>query len=135
MIGLKKSHSIDAFVEILAALVLFLVGQIMIGTMLVGLFPDVRVSKEGVGYKYLLFLGQIYWNEISEVYEVTRPRLFKGCIALIISREGYSRLCTKGLYHQTLHARFIGAGLPILLISPGLENRDEILNTIKSKIT
>lgn len=104
------------------------------GPILVSMYPDIRLTPQGIQYRYLrLFGGTIHWEEVDNL---TKTRRFARYDALIIDRPGFNLFTTKGLWLNTYHGLIFGIFIePVLLLSDGLENRQHILREIRSRST
>jgi hypothetical protein len=118
--------------EILANTFIFLMLPGYPGLRLASRYPEIRMSSKGVNFRYLRFItGVILWKEIDTVIKLDRPKSFKDYYAVVIDREGVIYpFVTKGLFIQSMYAPLFRTNAPVLLISPGLLDKDEI-NKIK----
>lgn len=123
-------EEIQIWISLVVSMVVFLIPSIF-GLWLISLFPDFRIVDGGVKYKYLeIFKGFITWDEIEEINEINSNWIFRGSIALVISRKGYSFFRRKGLFLQSTHGMLVNSEYPILLLSRGLKTRQEIIDQI-----
>jgi hypothetical protein len=101
---------------------------ILFGMFLLTMFPRIKIIDTGISYKYLYFFNKtIAWKEISSIIELKFP---KGYSALILSRNGFFLL--NGLFLNWLYGVLFRLYKPILLISGGLEDKDEFIGQIKN---
>jgi hypothetical protein len=92
------------------------------------MFPDIRLVKSGLKYRfYGLISGLIRWNEIERL--VNLPG---GHVAVVIARKGIPLL--NGLFVNKLYGRVFRYDYPILIMSPSLEGREEIIRLIREMI-
>jgi len=93
------------------------------GFLLISVFPEVRLSQEGLRYRVLLFYGMVRWNEFYNLVEMKN-----GVILLSVNRKGLF------FFNGLLVQRFIGYILrheyPVILLAPGLEQRERMLEEI-----
>lgn len=117
-------------VDILANVItmLFMLSPLwFIGAFLVSLFPEIRLVENGVKYRVLVFTGILKWREIDHVI-----RLRNDYVAVTINRKGLYFL--NGLYFNRLQGIFIRHEQPVLLLAPGLEDREALLQEIVGRI-
>jgi hypothetical protein len=97
-----------------------------------GMFPMVRITRQGVKYRYLgLFGGLIRFDEIEEIADLKRPPDYK---VIIISRKGFYLF--KGLWMSRMYGlAFTGQNISVLVLSPGICGRDEFLDEIQQNIS
>jgi len=97
---------------------------LIIGTFLVSAFPKIRITNEGIEIcTYLIFRSRFKWNEIAGVV-----KLPKGYKAITISRPGFPLI--NGLYSSKIYGDIVKSNLPVILISPRLENINLLLQEI-----
>lgn len=97
------------------------------GRFILGLFPSVQNLPTGIRIdKGLGFAKTILWDEIENIIERKNET-----IVLIINSKGLSAF--NGLYFNEIYGRFLNIDKPIVLFSPSLENREEILQEIINK--
>jgi hypothetical protein len=93
------------------------------GLYLISIFPWIRLSKVGLKYRGLLFNGTVKWAEIDNLVEL------KGRIILLsIAPKRFFLL--KGLLFQRFTGMLLGYEHPVILLSPGLQQREQILKEI-----
>jgi hypothetical protein len=98
---------------------------LLLGSLLVSAFPEIRTSEKGIGYRsYKLFSSIIYWEEIEEVISLS-----SGYKALRIKRKGSPLL--NGLYSNQLYGYVVNVNDPVLLLSPKLGNLQTIMESIQ----
>ncbi len=92
-----------------------------------GMFPSIRLTKGGLKYNFLGFLGgEIKWSEIDDIVDLKWPQKYK---AVIIMRRGF--FLVNGLWLRTMYGViFMGLPEPLLIISPKIRERDLILDEI-----
>jgi hypothetical protein len=120
------------FVPIAGAIILFYF--IFINPLLLvlgGLFPAIRITKQGLKYRYLLSNGGlIKWNEIEEVIDLKRPQKYK---AVLFSQRGLSIF--NELWACSIHGLlFLGVSEPLIIISPLTEDREQLLEEISKNL-
>jgi len=99
------------------------------GLLLASIFPVIEIRRDGLNFCYWTFFNcKVKWQEIDSLIYYQN-----GYIILRIDKRGLSIF--NGLYFNSLQARFIRSQLPILVFSPGLENRNEIIKEILGKGT
>jgi|WetSurMetagenome_2_1015567.scaffolds.fasta_scaffold274221_1 hypothetical protein len=96
------------------------------------IFPAVRASKEGVKYRYLYFFGGlIRYQEIEEIADLKKPSNYK---LIVISRKGF--FIFNGLWMATFLGFLItGQMIPVLVLSPGIEDREKLLDEIQRNLS
>ena len=100
---------------------------VFFGMLLAGIFPAIKIQHDGIKFIYWLVLGSmVKWDEIESL--VYYPN---GYVVLRINKLGLPFF--NGQYFNLLHARVIGSQLPILIFSPGLEKKEEIIGEILKK--
>ena len=113
------------FASIAGALLLVLPFSLP-GLLVAGLFPTIQIGKLGIRYSSLFLGGLVRWDEIQTVAKVKRPT---ECLAVVFSRP-FGIL--NGWWFSIMHGRLAGVGKPVLLISMNWEERDELLQMIRS---
>lgn len=97
---------------------------LIIGSFFVSAFPKIGLGKDGIETcTYLVFRSRIKWSEIDSILELP-----KGYKAITIARPGLSLI--NGLYSKKIFGDIVKSKLPVLLISPYLENLELILEEI-----
>ena len=100
---------------------------VFFGMLLASIFPAIKVQHDGIDFSYGFFFGsKVRWNEIDSL--VYYPN---GYVVLRIDKRGLPIFT--GLYFNKLQAGFIKSQLPILIFSPGLEKRKELIDEILEK--
>jgi len=100
---------------------------VLFSMILASIFPTIEVRKDGINFAFLGFFGaKVKWEEIDSL--VYYPNNY---ILLRIDKRGFPLL--NGLYFNQLQAGPVKSQLPILIFSPGLQNRDEIVSEIIEK--
>jgi hypothetical protein len=100
---------------------------VFFGLLLASIFPNVEIRRDGVNFRYWGFWGSnVKWEEIDSL--VYYPN---GYIILRIDKRGLSIF--NGLYFNDLQGKVLKSQLPILVFSPGLEKREEIVAEILDK--
>jgi hypothetical protein len=119
-------ESLPRLMGALAAFGIFVV----FGFGIIGTFPDVVATNDGIRYRYFgLFGGLILWKEIVGLTQLRFP---KGCVAILIDREGYNRFVNpKGLFFLAAYGQIVKSLYPVLLLSGGLERREQLLDAIR----
>jgi hypothetical protein len=99
--------------------------------LLSAMFPSIRISKNGIRYRYLIFWGGfIKWDEIEEIIDLKWPKNWKG---IVISRKGFSLFNSTWLFNVYGWA-FMRELEPIMLLVAGLEDREQIINEINAHL-
>jgi hypothetical protein len=98
---------------------------LIFGLLFLNVFPDIRLTPDGVKYRVgpIPIYGLIEWSEIESVVQMKYE-----IIRIAIKRKGFfgfNRLFFQGYIGMFLHHEY-----PLLLLSPGLERRDEIVQEI-----
>jgi hypothetical protein len=93
------------------------------GFYLTSIFPRIKLTRGGLKYRSILFYGQLRWNEIDNLFEMKN-----GTILISINPKRF--FLFKGLLFQRLTGVFLGHKYPVLLLAPGLEQRDQIVEEI-----
>ena len=106
---------------------IFLLLIIPLTLMIAGMFPALRVTKEGLKYRFLGFWGGlIHWKEIEEIIDIKWPHNYK---AIVISRKGL--FLFNGLWSHVFYGLlFVGQLVPIILISPSVNAHEELQKEI-----
>lgn len=104
------------------------------GQIITRIFPDVRVAKAGVKYRTYYHSKLIPWSEIEEITKVTSRKLFSNFYVLVINRKGAGMYNWKGLYAQLISGLLVGTDDPVILLSPSIDGREELINMIRKKI-
>lgn len=117
---------IENTISLIIGLVLYWTLPFFFGAFFSGIFPAIRVIEKGISYIYLggLVKRLILWNEVGKLVELPY-----GYIALTINRPGLSLF--NGLYMNSLYGRLISVYLPVIFLSPTLENRLNIIEKCK----
>ncbi|PKN93544.1 MAG: hypothetical protein CVU44_09335 [Chloroflexi bacterium HGW-Chloroflexi-6] len=91
------------------------------------LFPSLKITTEGIHSKYMFGIRKDFfkWDEIQKI--TTRGNY----TFLILHRPGLNLL--NGLHINALHGKMFGIMRPVLILSPYLENRDEITAKIRKE--
>jgi hypothetical protein len=119
-------YMIEKTVQILIGLALYLILPFFFGVFFSGLFPAIRFTKDGLKYMYFggLIKRKIQWNEIDHWVELPW-----GFLALVIDRPGLPLL--NGLFMNAIYGGLLRLGEPVILLSPGIENRNKMLQEIE----
>mgnify|MGYP002067116632 CR=1 FL=1 len=96
------------------------------GMFFISLFPRLRLTENGVRYRFMFFTGTIRWEEIKHISQARN-----GIILISIYRKGF--FLFNGLFFQGLLAWFIGNDFPLLLISSSLVQRNQFMQEILSR--
>jgi hypothetical protein len=100
---------------------------VFFGLLFASVFPNVEVRRDGINFRYWGFFGsKVKWEEIDSL--IYYPN---GYIILRIDKRGLSIF--NGLYFNDLQGKLLKSQLPILVFSPGLEKREEIVAEILDK--
>jgi hypothetical protein len=93
------------------------------GLYLTSIFPWIRLSQAGIKYRGLFINRTVRWAEIDNLVEVKG-----GIILLAINPKG--SLLLKGLLFQRFTGILLGCNCPVVLMAPGLEQREQIINEV-----
>ena len=95
-----------------------------------GIFPAVQVSSKGIAYRHaVLGGGLIRWNEVSDIVPINKGKN----IAVVIKRKGW--FLFNGLWLFSLTGiMFTNQIIPILVISSGIDNHDQVISQIKNEL-
>lgn len=111
---------------------------ILIGVGLLGLYPDIRLTSDGIGYRFriLSFLkGEIHWQDISQIVQIKSRKRFQGSYVLLIENKNFLRwIKMPKLFFNFFYARLASFNQPILVLSPDLADRDVVIDLIKNNI-
>ncbi len=117
---------VDAILSIIAAYLVLLI-PIWISRFLLGLFPRIRITEQGV--KFLAFpirINLIRWDEIDSIV-----RFQNGYAALVFNKKGFILL--NGLYFNKLYGMIIKAFDPVIFLSPNVLNQAELLDKLTER--
>ncbi|WKZ50324.1 MAG: hypothetical protein QY329_12770 [Anaerolineales bacterium] len=118
---LQKVRNTDPILALLTDVPIFLI----IGLLLLNVFPDIRLTSDGLKFRTgpipLYFL--IRWGEMESVVQMKHE-----IIRIAIKRSGF--FIFNGLFFQGFIGLFLQHEYPLLLLSPGLDRRDEIVQEI-----
>ena len=96
----------------------------LLGMYLANVYPRVLLTRGGLHYLgFTLYYGQLRWNEVDDLFE-----LKNGTILILINPKRF--FLFKGLFFQRLTGILLGHKHPVLLLAPGLELRDRIIEEI-----
>jgi hypothetical protein len=112
----------------LILLIIFLPWSLFLSEM----FPAIQLSKEGIKYRYLAFFGGVIkYNEVKEIVDLRRFARYK---LIVISRKGF--FLFNGLWKPTIFGLlFTGRLIPVLVLSPGIEDREKLLDEIQRNLS
>ncbi len=100
---------------------------IFFGMFLASIFPTIEIRREGLYASYWEFFGcRVKWEEIDSLAYYSN-----GYIALRVDKRGLPIL--NGTYFYRLQGRIAKSRLPTIILSPGLQKRDEIITEIMKK--
>ena len=124
-----NSHKAISIVQLIIGMIgLVWSIPLIIGSFFVSVFPDMRVTEDGIEYcVYGIFRSRLKWNEINSVLQLPR-----GYRAIAISRAGSTLF--NGLYTNKIFGDIVKSNLPVVLISPHLENIDFLLREINNHL-
>jgi hypothetical protein len=98
-----------------------------LGLYLTSIFPRILITRGGLTYLgFILYFGHLRWNEIDNLIE-----LKNGTILISINPRRF--FLFKGMLFQRLTGVLLGHKCPVLLLAPGLELRDQIIEEIMAK--
>jgi hypothetical protein len=107
------------FLLYLSAILLF-----FFGLYLTSIYPRVLLTRVGLRYLgFILYYGQLRWNEIDELFE-----LKNGTILISINPRRF--FLFRGMLFQRLTGVLLGHKNPVLLLAPGLDQRDRVIEEI-----
>lgn len=100
---------------------------VFFGLLFASIFPNAEIRRDGINFRYWGFFGsKVKWEEVDSL--IYYPN---GYIILRIDKRGLSIF--NGLYFNDLQGKVLKSQLPILVFSPGLEKREEIVAEILDK--
>lgn len=104
----------NKFIEPLLLVIMFTMG-IFFGFVLIGFFPEIQVSDEGILVRYIfgLIKVRIYWKEIVDFLP---HHFFRKIMIIAFKREGYSIFKPKTLIFNAIYGLWAGVFLPVLLL-------------------
>jgi hypothetical protein len=101
---------------------------LIIGSFFVSAFPRIGITKDGIEFhSYLIFRSRVKWSEVNSILEL--PRGFK---AITIVRSGSPLF--NGLYSNKIYGDIVNSKLPVILISPQMENIDMFLMELRTHL-
>lgn len=123
-------YVIEKTIQLLFGLALYLILPFFWGIFFSGIFPAIRFTKGGLKYMYFggLIKRTIKWNEIDHWVELPA-----GFLALIVNRPGFPLL--NGLFMNAIYGGLLRLGEPVILLSPGIKDRDKMLQEIAQNIS
>lgn len=95
----------------------------LLGMLLLSMFPQIRLTNEGLKYRVIRRQRLIRWREIEKLIE-----LRNGVTAITISRTGSHLL--NGLYFNSICGFMIRHEKPVVFLAPGLQDRDAVVREI-----
>lgn len=128
--GFQKEFVFASLYKLIFLLIFSLV-IILFGTIIMGLFPSIRILRTGIKVKRLLWVQMFNWNEVEEIVKLSRPRGAKG---IILSPKGPVLIKFIKNYPFYLYGVIAGVFEPVLILSNGLENRDEIITEVAKHV-
>lgn len=106
---------------VFTAIILFF--PFFFGILFSSMFPEIKIVKQGISYRFWQFFdGIIKWEEIEAVI------VQKDVVVITISRPGIPLF--NGLYFNKLHGLILKKMVPVLLVSLDISARDELLQVI-----
>jgi hypothetical protein len=117
----QRVRNSDPILVLLTDVPIFLI----FGLFFLNIFPDIRLTPDGLKYRVgpIPIYGLIKWSEIESVVQMKYE-----IIRIAIKRNGF--LGFNRLFFQRYIGLFLHHEYPLLLLSPGLERRDEIVQEI-----
>lgn len=116
----QLTQSSTALVDTIIYAVVWLL-PLFVGRFLMGLFPAIRLTDEGIHLKSGAWpIGTVRWEEIAEVVQLS-PDL----TVLAIRRKGLPLL--NGLYFNRFYGMIVRSRDPVVLLSSSLKDRSEIV--------
>jgi hypothetical protein len=119
----------DMPVWVAVVLVLFftMFFPVFFGMLLASFFPTIEIRRDGLNCSYWEFINcRVKWEEVESLAYYPN-----GYIVLRIEKRGLPIL--NGLYFYSLQARILRTRLPVVILSPGLEKRNELIEEILKK--
>jgi hypothetical protein len=102
----------------------FAIFLFFVGLYLTNIYPRILLTRGGLHYLgFMFYYGQIRWNEIDSLFE-----LKNGTILILINPKRFFMF--KGMLFQRLTGVLLGHKRPVLLLAPGFELRDRIIQEI-----
>jgi len=121
------ANTVAAFLIIIAVLSPLLLMSIFFGSM----FPEVKPTKEGLWFRVLVFFsGVVMWKDIEGLAEVNIPAK---CVAVVVSSTLVGSLL-RGMWANAIYGIVNRFDRPLILLSPGLEKRQHVIDEIRSNI-
>ena len=94
------------------------------GMYLANIYPRILLTRGGLHYLgFTFYYGQLRWNEIDGLFE-----LKNGTILISINPKRF--FLFKGMLFQRLTGILLGHKCPVLLLAPGFDQRDRIIEEI-----
>lgn len=117
----QKVRNTDPILALLTDVPLFLI----FGLLFLNVFPDIRLAADGLKYRIgpIPIFRIVRWDEIESVALMKHE-----IIRIAIKRDGFSYF--NGLFFQWFIGLFLKHEYPLLLLSPGLDGRDDIVQEI-----
>jgi hypothetical protein len=101
---------------------------VALGIALAGIFPGIRLTRQGIRYKYLMFLGgTVKWPAVEKVVSLHQ---LHGFVAIAVTLSHASLLSKIALLPNYLYGLLLGFEQPVILLAPGLRQRDKIIEEI-----
>lgn len=120
-LALPDDFAIRILFFILAILLFFF------GMYLANIYPRILLTREALHYLgFMFYYGQLRWNEIENLIE-----LKNGTILVLISPKRF--FLFKGMLFQRFTGVLLGHKQPILLLAPGLELRNQIIEEVMAR--
>jgi hypothetical protein len=106
---------------------IFAVSLFFFGMYLANIYPRILLTQGGLHYLgFMFYYGQLQWNEIEDIIE-----LKNGTILILINPKRFFLL--KGMLFQRLTGVLLGHKQPVLLLAPGLELRNQIIEEVTAR--
>jgi len=99
----------------------------ILGFYLTSIFPWIKVGRQGIKIRGVYINHLVKWSEISNLVEIKN-----GTILVLVNRK--SSPLFNGLLFQRFTGMVLGYKHPAILLSPGLEQRDEVLKEVMTQL-
>jgi hypothetical protein len=118
--------------RLLLVILFFLFISWWFGSIIMGLFPAIRVDETGLFVKNLIMIDHFTWSEVRIIKDAHK---FKGTKVVVLTLIGNPILNFIRYYPYFMHGVMVGELLdPVILLSGGLAHRDEIRKEIGRQV-
>jgi len=110
--------------KIRVSIYIFAVLFFFFGMYLANIYPRILLTRGGIHYLgFMFYYGRLKWSEIDDLIE-----LKNGTILVQINPKRF--FLFKGMLFQRLTGALLGFKRPVLLLSPGLNQREQTVEKI-----